>query len=400
MTSSESGPLAGLRVLDLGTVVAGPFIATLLADFGAEVIKVEIPGRGDTLRQLGPVYNGVSLWFATDARNKQSVTLDLRRPEGKALLLRLVALADVLVENFVPGTLDGWGLDTTTLRAINPELIISRASGYGQTGPYSKRPGYDRVGLALGGLWEITGHPDGEPVRPGSSLADYLTGAFGALGVVMALYHRDARGGGAQEIDVSLFESVFRVLEHTAMHYGIDGTIRQRNGNRSPAVPSGAFETRDGRWLTLAVAEDRMYARLMRAIGRDDLASDPRYAHGADRALDREQIEGAIRGWVAGLDTIAALAVLLDADIPVAASATIADIFADPHYAAREAIITTEDPALGTVHMPAVTPKLSVTPGSVKRGAPLLGEHNAAVYGGLLGLGEAELERLQGEGVL
>lgn len=400
MNPYQNGPLAGLRVLDLGTVVAGPFNATLLGDFGAEVIKVEIPGRGDTLRQLGPVYNGVSLWFATDARNKRSITLDLRRPEGKALLLRLVAVADVLVENFVPGTLDGWGLDSATLRAANPELIISRASGYGQTGPYSKRPGYDRVGLALGGLWEITGHPDGEPVRPGSSIADYLTGAFGAFGVMMALYHRDARGGAAQEIDVSLFESVFRVLEHTAMHYGIDGTVRQRNGNSSPAVPSGAFQTRDGRWLTLAVAEDRMYARLMRAIGREDLAPDPRYLRGADRALDRVPVESAIRDWVAGLDAAAAMAILLDADIPVAASATIADIFADPHYAAREAIITTEDPALGSVRMPAVTPRLSATPGGVRRGAPLLGEHNATVFGGLLGLSVAEIERLHDEGVL
>jgi crotonobetainyl-CoA:carnitine CoA-transferase CaiB-like acyl-CoA transferase len=201
------GPLAGVRVIDLGTVIAGPFAATLLADFGAEVIKVELPGRGDTLRHLGPLRNGASLWFTADARGKQSVTLDLRRPEGRALLLRLVTVADALVENFIPGTLDAWGLDGETLRAANPRLLIARASGYGQTGPYQKRPGYDRVGIAFGGLWHITGTPDGEPVRPGTSLADYLTGTFGALGLVMALYHRDARGGQAQEVDASLFEN-------------------------------------------------------------------------------------------------------------------------------------------------------------------------------------------------
>ncbi|MGE0545320.1 MAG: CaiB/BaiF CoA transferase family protein [Dehalococcoidia bacterium] len=388
------GPLAGVRVIDLGTVVAGPFTSTLLADFGAEVIKVELPGRGDTLRQLGPIKDGASLWFAAEARGKKSVTLDLRRPEGRAVLLRLVAVADALVENFIPGTLDGWGLDAATLQAANPRLIIARASGYGQTGPYRRRPGYDRIGLAFAGLWHITGLPEREPVRPGTSLADYLTGTFGALGLMMALYHRDARGGEAQEVDASLFESVFRTMEYTAVHYDQTGAVRDRSGNAGPAVPSGAFRTRDGRWLMLVVAEDRMYARLMRAIGRDDLADDPKYADAPGRLADRGPIEDAIRAWVAERDAARALTVLHEAEIPVAESATVADAFTDPQFAARDAIVTVDDPALGPVRMQGITPKLSKTPGAIRHGAPLLGEHNAEVFRDLLGLSAAEIARI------
>lgn len=395
-----TGPLDGVRIIDLGTVLAGPFAATLLADFGAEVIKVEIPGRGDTLRQLGPVQGGTSLWFAADARNKRSVTLDLRRPEGRELLLSLAAVSDALVENFVPGTLDGWGLDGDKLRAANPRLIVARVSGFGQTGPYRKRPGYDRVGVAFGGLWHLTGHPEGEPVRPGTSLADYLTGTFGALGLMMALYHRDARGGAAQEIDASLFESIVRVMEYTVVQHGLDGTVRNRSGNSGPAVPSGAFQTRDGRWLAIVTGEDRMYGRLMRAVGRDDLADEPRYRTAAGRAADREPLETAIREWVAAQDAATAIALLEAAEVPVGASTTVEDAFADPQYAARDAIITVDDAELGTLRMQGITPKLSETPGTVRHGAPRLGEHNALVYGDLLGLSASEIEMLRATGVI
>lgn len=400
MVRATDGPLAGLRVIDLGTVVAGPFAATLLADFGAEVIKVEIPGRGDTLRQLGPMRGSTSYWFAADARNKKSVTLDLRRPAGRDLLLRLAAVSDALVENFVPGTLDGWGLSGATLRAANPRLIIARASGFGQTGPYRKRPGYDRVGVAFGGLWHLTGEPDGPPIRPGVSIADYLTGAFGALGLVMALYHRDARGGPSQEIDVALFESIFRVMEYTAVQYDREGVVRGRVGNSGPAVPSGAFRTRDGGWVMLAVAEDTMYARLMAAIGRPDLASDPRYRRAPERTADRVPIEDAIRDWAAARDLAEALALLEAADIPAATSMNVANIFVDPQVTARGDIVEADDPALGRVRMQGVTPKLSETPGAVRRGAPLLGEHNDAVYGNTLGFSAAEIGRLREEGVI
>lgn len=400
MTNHASGPLTGLRVLDLGTMIAGPFAATLLADFGAEVIKVELPGRGDTLRHLGPVGDGSSFWFSADARNKKSVTLDLRTASGQDLLLRLVPHADALVENFVPGTLDGWGLTGDRLRAANPRLIIARASGFGQTGPYRSRPGYDRVGAAFSGLWHITGHPDGAPVRTGTSMTDYLTGTMGAFGLMVALYHRDQHGGPAQEIDASLFESDFRTMEYTAIHYGRDGMVRGRVGNAGPAVPSGAFQTRDGRWITLAVAEDKMYARLMRAIGRTDLAEDERYIHAPGRTADRLPIEAAVAAWVAGQTLEQAQQLLAGADIAAGAGYTIADCFADPHYAAREAIVEIDDPTFGPIWMQGVTPKLSHTPGSIRRGGPRLGEHNVDVLGGLLGLSSEELDRLRGERVI
>lgn len=400
MIMPEKGALAGLRVLDLGTVIAGPFASTLLADFGADVIKIEIPGRGDTLRQLGPMRQGASLWFAADARNKRSVTLDLRRPAGRALLLRLATISDALVENFTPGTLDNWGLTGPTLRAANPRLIVARASGFGQTGPYRRRPGYDRVGYAYSGLWEITGLPDHEPIRPGTSLTDYLTGTFTALGLMIALYHRDAAGGPPQEIDASLFESMFRATEHTVTQYDYEGTVRRRSGNAGPAVPSGAYQTRDGRWVALVAAEDRMARRLLEAIARNDLASDSRLQSAPGRSAHAQLVDRAIRDWVSEHDLDEVLRVFEQAEVPVAPSITIADIFENPQYAARGMIETVADPALGTLRMQGVTPKLSATPGSIRRPAPLLGEHNAEVYGELLGLSRTEIARLREEGVL
>lgn len=399
-TAAPRGPLTGLRVIDIGTMIAGPFAATLLADFGAEVIKVEIPGRGDTLRHIGPTRGETSYWFAADARNKQSITLDLRRPAGRELLLRLVAVADALVENFVPGTLDGWGLDAATLREVNPRLVIGRASGYGQTGPYRTRPGYDRVGFAFGGGWHLTGEPDGEPIRPGISMTDYLTGTFNALGVMIALYHRDVFGGPGQDVDAALYESVFRTMEFSAVQYALDGIVRNRVGNRGPSVPAGAFLTRDGAWIMVAVAEDKMYQRVMRAIGRDDLAGDLRYRTAPGRLADHTPIEDAIRDWILCHDKDEALRILEAADIPAAAATTMADAFADPQYAARGTIAAVDDAVLGPLQMQGVTPKLSATPGGIHHGAPRLGEHTATVYRDLLGLTPEEIARLQADGVV
>jgi len=395
------GPLAGIRVLDLGTVVAGPFMATLLGDFGADVIKVEIPGRGDTLRQLGPVGDRTdsSYWFAAEARNKRSVTLDLRTPEGKDLFLRLVDVADVVVENFVPGTMAKWRLGADILTARKPGLIVAHASGYGQSGPYASRPGYDRVGLAFGGLWNLSGNAD-EPMRPGVSLADYLTGTFGALGVVMALYQRDTRGGMGQEVDAALYESIFRTMEFTVAHHSGTGVVRQRVGNRGPSVPTGGFRTKDGRWLSIAIAEDGMYRRLMTAIGRPDLAADPRLARAPDRLANRNVPEDALQAWIESHDADEALAELREADIPVGEAMRIDEIAADPHYAARDMLVTVDDPVYGPLKVQGVTPKLSATPGSIQRPAPLLGEHNEEVYCGLLGLDRADLERLRAAGVI
>jgi crotonobetainyl-CoA:carnitine CoA-transferase CaiB-like acyl-CoA transferase len=396
-----AGPLAGIRVLDLGTMIAGPFTATLLGDFGADVVKVELPGRGDTLRRMGPVADGGhSYWFAADARNKRSITLDLRLPAGRELLLRLVDVVDVVVENFVPGTMARWGLGADVLRARNPRLIVSHASGYGQTGPYAARPGYDRVGVAFGGLWHLTGEAGGEPMRPGLSLADYMTGAYGALGVVLALFHRDARGGDGQEVDAALYESVFRAMEYTVARYAATGAVRDREGNRGPAAPTGAFRAGDGRWLAVAVAEDAMYARLMRAIGRDDLAADPRFAHAPGRLAGRAEVEGALAEWVAARTAAEAQEALVAAEIPAALELTIEDAFTDPHYAAREMIVPVDDPLLGPIAIQGITPRLSATPGRVARPAPRMGEHNAEVYGDYLGLTAADLAALREAGVI
>ena len=395
------GPLEGIRVIDLGTVIAGPFAATLLADFGADVIKVEIPGRGDTLRQLGPIApSGTSYWWAADARNKKSVTLDLRQSEAQALFLKLVDVSDVVVENFIPGTLAKWGLGADVLAARNPRLVVSHASGYGQTGPYAQRPGYDRVGVAFAGLWHMTGEADREPIRPGLSLADYLTGTLGALGIMMALFHRDARGGAGQEVDAALYESVFRTMEYTVSHYSLTGEIRGRSGNAGPAVPSGAFMSADGRWLAMTVAQDAMYGRLMRAIGRDDFAEAPHYRGAPGRMADREPIERAIRDWIGSRTAAEVERLLMAAEIPIAVEATVADTFVDPQFAHREVIQWVDDPALGRTAIQGVTPKLSATPGGVHSPAPLLGQHNDEVYGGLLGLTSPEVEGLRARGVI
>jgi crotonobetainyl-CoA:carnitine CoA-transferase CaiB-like acyl-CoA transferase len=396
-----AGPLTGLRVLDLATVVAGPFSATLLADFGADVIKVELPGRGDTLRALGPVVGNTSYWWAAEARNKRGVTLDLRQDAGRALLLELVAVSDILVENFVPGTLEAWGLGPEILHETNPRLVIARVSGFGQTGPYRTRPGYDRIGAAFGGLWHLTGRPDGEPVRPGLSVVDYMTGALTTVGMLMALYARDAGGHAAgQVVDVALFESVVRSLEYTAAHYSGTGEVRGRVGNAGPAVPSGAYRTRDGRWVMLITGEDRQFRRLMHAIEAPALAEDPRFASNAGRLDGRAELDAAIAAWFSEHDLETALRVMQEADISMIAAHDIADLFADPHVAAREDLLPLEDPVLGPLRVQGIVPKLSGTPGSLRSAAPRLGEHNEQIYNGLLGRSAEALAALHAAGAI
>jgi crotonobetainyl-CoA:carnitine CoA-transferase CaiB-like acyl-CoA transferase len=395
------GPLSGLRVLDVATVVAGPFVASLFGDFGADVLKVELPGRGDTLRGLGPVKGDSSYWWAAESRNKRGITLDLRKPAGKELLLRLVAVSDVLVENFVPGTLESWDLAPDRLQQVNPRLVIVRVSGFGQTGPYRHRPGYDRVGAAFGGLWHLTGFPGEEPARPGLAIVDYMTGAFSTIGALMALYVRDAGGmGRGQVIDAALYESVVRSLEFTATHYSATDSVRDRIGNGGPAQPAGAFHTRDGRWVMIAIGEDRMYKRMMRAVERDDLAEDPRFATNVGRVQGKDELLAAIAAWIGAHHLTDVQDRLEQADIPMSASYTIADLFADPHVAERGSLAEVEDPAIGRVRMQGIVPKLSETPGAIRRPAPLLGEHNDEVYRVLLGLDERELQNLREQGVI
>lgn len=398
---SAGGPLSGIRVLDLGTRIAAPFAATLLADFGAEVIKIEAPGSGDFMRSIGPFVDGYSLWWAVEGRNKKSITLDLRKPAGQELFKRLVTVADVALENFRPGTLEEWGLGEDVLRAINPRLILTRASVYGQTGPYRDRPGLDRNGIAFGGLLYITGYPDRPPVRPGFLTSDYITGVFNAFAIMLALYHRDARGGGGQTADLALYESIFRLMEHTVAAYDRLDIVREREGNRlRNSAPLDNWRTSDGQYVCIVAAGDGLFPRLARAIGREDLLTDPRFATLAKRAEHGDEINTLVGDWVAQRTAAEVESTMVAAEVPVSRAYSIADIFADPHYAARADIAVVEDPTIGPVKMQGIYPRLSETPGEIRRGAPRLGEHNQEIYGSMLGLGDEEMARLRQDGVI
>ena len=403
MTASPSGlPLGGIRVLDLSRVLAGPWCGMVLGDFGAEVIKVELPGSGDFMRGIGPFdADGYSLWWAVEGRNKQSITLDLRKARGQELFRALVRHADVVVENFQPGTLEEWGLGPDVLAGENPNLILTRASVYGQTGPYRDRPGLDRNGIGFGGLLYLTGYPDRPPVRPGIIISDYLTGVFNALAIMLALYHRDVHRGGGQTVDLALYESVFRILEHTLPAYDRLGIVRGREGNRlKNSAPLDNWETADGQFICIVAAGDGLFPRLARAMGREDLLRDPRFASLTARVAHADEINAIVADWVKQHDATELEAVLVAAEVPVTRAHSIADIAADPHYAARNDIVEVDDPTIGPLRMQAVYPRLSETPGRIQRGAPKLGAHNREVYGGVLGLSDAEIAELEGEGVI
>jgi succinyl-CoA---D-citramalate CoA-transferase len=405
--TSPSGPLVGLRVLDLGTRIGAPFAATLLSDLGADVIKVELPGQGDFMRTIGPFDRGQSLFWAVEGRGKRSVTLDLRKPAGQALLKRLVPLADVIVENFQPGTLESWGLGYDALAALHPGIILTRVSVYGQDGPYRDRPGLDRNGIAMGGLMYITGYPDRPPVRPGLIVSDYLTGVFNAFAILSAIYERDrrARESGApprgQWVDLSLYQSILRIMEHTLATYDRLGVVREREGNRlRNSAPLDNWETSDGKYVCIIAAGDGLFPRLARAIGREDLLADPRFETMARRAEHGDEINGIVAAWVQARTSREVQDVLERHEVPFGVAYSVADIFADPHVAFRGDIETVDDPVLGPLRMQGVYPRFSRTPGAIQRGAPRLGEHNEDVYVGLLGLTVAELEQLRREGVV
>jgi crotonobetainyl-CoA:carnitine CoA-transferase CaiB-like acyl-CoA transferase len=405
--TAPSGPLVGLRVLDLGTRIGAPFAATLLSDLGADVIKVELPGQGDFMRTIGPFDRGQSLFWAVEGRGKRSVTLDLRKPAGQALLKRLVPLADVIVENFQPGTLESWGVGYDALAALSPGIILTRVSVYGQDGPYRDRPGLDRNGIAMGGLMYITGYPDRPPVRPGLIVSDYLTGVFNAFAILSAIYERDrrARESGApprgQWVDLSLYQSILRIMEHTLATYDRLGVVREREGNRlRNSAPLDNWETSDGKYVCIIAAGDGLFPRLARAIGREDLLADPRFETMARRAEHGDEINGIVAAWVKARTAREVQDVLERHEVPFGIAYSVADIFSDPHVAARGDIETVNDPVLGPVRMQGVYPRFSRTPGAIQGGAPRLGEHNEDVYVGLLGLTVAELEQLRREGVV
>ena len=404
---STPGPLAGLRLLDLGTRIGAPFAATLLADLGAEVIKVELPGQGDFMRTIGPYVDGYSLFWAVEGRNKKSVTLDLRKPAGQALLKRLVPHVDAIVENFQPGTLEGWGLGYDVLSAINPGIVLTRVSVYGQDGPYRDRPGLDRNGIALGGLMYITGYPDRPPVRPGVIVSDYLTGVFNAFSILAALYERDRKAretgapGRGQWVDLTLYESILRIMEHTLATYDRTGFVREREGNRlRNSAPLDNWEARDGKWVCIIAAGDGLFPRLARALGREELLADPRFATMAKRAEHGDEINGIVAAWCRERTAREIADVLERNDVPFGFACSVADIFADPHVDARGSITSVDDPVIGPVRMQGVYPRFSRTPGAVRSGAPKLGAHNEEVYRGLLGLTADEIDELRRDGVI
>ncbi len=397
----HAGPLVGVRVIDATSVIAGPFATSLLADFGAEVVKVEQPGAGDQGRGMGPFAHGESLRHPCLNRNKKGITLELSHPKGADLFKRLCADADLVVENFRPGVLERWKLGPDDLRVMNPELIMVRISGYGQTGPYREKAGFGTPATAVAGLTNLMGYPDRPPQNVPIALADFLAGIYGALAAVMALYWRDARGGEGQVADVSLYESVFRLLESVVAEYGVAGRVRDRGtatgGNSAPA---GIYETGDGHWVCLVCSTDRTFNRLAEAIGRSDMITDPRYATNPKRVEHRQDVDAIVGDWLRARKVDEIQRVLDDVGCPVTPVNSIADIFADPQYQARQSIVEIDHPRLGTIPMPGPVPLLSATPGRVVHPGPDPGEHNDAVLGELLGLGAEEIEALRREGVV
>lgn len=391
-----SGPLQGLRVLDISTIIAAPFAATLLGDYGADVLKVEMPGAGDGARGFGPFKDGRSLWWKVINRGKDLVTLDLRQPEGVALFKRLLPDFDVLVENFRPGTLDRWGLSKEVLWQIQPRLVILRTTGFGQTGPYRDRPAFARVFEAMAGLTYITGEPDGEPMHAGYPLGDAIGGLFGAVGVLAALWKRAAdRDAPGEEIDLSLTESILRVLEFLPIEYDQLGAVRERSGNRNQySSPSAVYRTRDEHWVTLAGSTAAIWANNCRAIGRTDLIADPRFATNGQRTEHAGELNRVFSDWCADHTLDEVLAAFRENHGVIGPIYGIDRVFADPQVQARGAIVPVPDEDFGSVRMQAVVPRFTRDPGSVRGAGGGLGRDNRRIYGERLGLTAEEIADL------
>ena len=401
---SGAGPLAGVRMIELGTLLAGPFAGRLLGDMGAEVIKVESPGKPDPLRDWGNArYEGRPLWWPVQSRNKKCITLDLRVPKGQELLLELARVADVVSENFRPGTLERWNLGYDRLSAVNAGIVLARISGYGQTGPYAARAGYASVAEAMGGLRYINGFPGEPPPRAGISLGDSLAAMFAAQGILAALYHRDVLGDGrGQVVDVSLMEASFALLESAVPEYDRLGIVRQPMGTGLKGIaPSNIFRSRDDLWVVVAANQDTVFRRLCEAMGRPELADDPRFATHLARGENQDAIEGIVAEWAAKLDARDIDRILNDAGVVCGPIYTVAEIFEDPQYRARDMLVEHVDPEFGPYIGPGIVPKFSETPGEVRwSGTWQEGSHNEEIYCGLLGLTDSELDRLREDGVV
>jgi crotonobetainyl-CoA:carnitine CoA-transferase CaiB-like acyl-CoA transferase len=399
---TDASLLRGLRILDAGTMIGGPFACTLAADYGADVIKIEKPGAGDPIRQWSPRKDGRSLWWKVTGRNKRLVTLDLREPRGRELFLKLVEWADAVVENYRPGTLDRWGLSYEELSRVNPRIIVVRVSGYGQTGPYAHRPGYGTVAEAFSGLPAFTGFPDGPPTLSAFPLADTVAATFGLVGLLGAVYERDVAGSGkGQEVDVSLYEPLFRLAESQAIGYSELGLVKERAGNRiAEDSPRNAYATSDGGWIAISASSDRTFRRLAAAIGRPEMPEDPRFCDNPSRIANDVELDCIVAEWMRER-TVAEIMEALEAhDVVAGPVLDIAGIFADPHYQARGNVVEVPDGELGTVRMQGVVPRFSRSTAEVRFAGGTQGQDNDAVYRGLLGLGEDELATLRGEGVV
>ena len=400
MAEQNGAPLKDIKVIELGTLIAGPFCARLLAEFGAEVIKIEAPDGGDPLRKWRKLHQGTSLWWYLQARNKKSLTLNLRMPEAQEIVRRLVKDADIVVENFRPGAMEKWGLGWEALSAINPRLIMVRLSGYGQTGPYRDRPGFGAIGESMGGMRYVTGYPDRPPVRVGVSIGDSIAALHGVIGALMALHHRNQNGGRGQYIDVALYEAVFNMMESVLPEFAMYGHIRERSGASLPGiVPSNTYITRDRKYVVIGANADTIFKRMMRAIGRSDLAEDPALAHNDGRVARTQEIEQVISDWVAQHDLEHVLAVLGEAEVPSGKIYDIADIAADVHYRARGMIQEFELDEGKPIKVPGIVPRMSETPGETRWLGPKLGEHTAEVLSAL-GYSLEEQEKLRRAGVI
>ncbi len=398
-TAAQHGPLAGLKVIELGQLIAGPFAAKTLADFGADVIKIETPETGDPLRKWRLLKDGTSVWWQVQARGKRSLALDLKQPDAQDIVRKLAGSADVLIENFRPGAMELWGLGPDVLQALNPRLIMLRISGYGQTGPYRDRPGFGVVAEAMGGLRHLTAEPGRVPVRVGVSIGDTLASLHGLIGILMALHHRNSSGVG-QVIDVALYEAVFNCMESLLPEYSAFGAVRGPAGSALPGIaPSNAYLCNDGGYALIAGNGDSIYKRLMKTISREDLGNDPALKDNAGRVARINEIDHAIGQWTAQRSVAEVLAALDEASVPAGRIYTVADIAADPHYLARGMLqqITMADGSALTV--PGIVPKLSGTPGSQRRNAPTLGQDTDAVLRGI-GLSSAQIQALKDKGIV